>query len=153
MCKCPLAVLLTDLSSRDWMMGAYHWGGFIHVVGVFRQLLWLLICLPSTYFSSFQGVCFNRNLPAAASLRDYSVCLRAYDSLEQKPFLTQISGMFIVKGKIFTLCLRSWFHLVVYLPTAFSDPSANLRTRETHIFCGVLWQVLKLYYDMIYQLP
>jgi len=37
---------------------------------------------------------------------------------------------------------------VVYPPTVFSDPLAN----KGNIFWGVLWQVLKLYYDMIYQL-
>lgn len=104
-------------------------------VGVFRQLLWLLICSPSTYFSSFQGACLNRKLLTAASLRDYRVSPGTHGSTEQNPFPTEISGSFAVKGKIFTLCLQDWFLLFVYLPIVFSDPSARLRQGK-HLF---LW--------------
>lgn len=106
--------------------------GFIHVVGVFGQLLQLLICLPSTFSSSFQGVCFKRNLPGAALLRHNGVL--EHDNLRQTPFPTDSSRSFAVRGKVLAFCLWSWFHLVVYQHKGFLGLSKNLRTREKIIF-------------------
>lgn len=144
--------LCTDLSSRDWIMGTNHWSSFFHVVGVFRQLLWLFIYWPSTYFSSFQGVCFNRNLPVAALLRQCGVCLRTCDSLEQNSFHTRSVGCLLSREKSLSFVFDPDFIYSYICSTYFQILLQSWGQGNTY-FYWVLWQVLKLYYNMIYQLP
>lgn len=117
--------------------------------GVFRQLLWFLICSPSTYFSFFEEACFSRNL-LTASFRHYRCLSRNMQLLGAKSFFpTEISGSFAIKGKIFTLCLQDWFILAVYFPMLFSGAFAHLKQGK-YFF---LWNPVKsleivLWYDL-----